>query len=125
MTELTTLAESAAIAAIWVAEGLDGSALTALASASTDDFTALVWLGKSLLAALTSDVASLSIVFSCDVRPLIPLLEVTLGRFLTEFSRFVRSEQYAGLLLPQPARATSATAATNATGTRIQARPAR
>ena len=100
------------MAAIWLVDGLDGSALTALWSVSTDVFTALVWLGKSLLAALTSDVASLWIVVSCDFRPLIPLLEVTLGRFLTEFLRLVRSEQYAGLLLPQPAGATSATAAT-------------
>ena len=103
LTELTTLLASSAIAAIWLAEGLDGSALTALLSVSTDVFTALVWVGKSLLAALTSDVASLWIVVSCDVRPLIPLLEVTLGRFLTELLRLVRSEQYAGLLLPQPA----------------------
>jgi hypothetical protein len=80
LTELTTLAESAANAAIWVAEGLDGSALRALWSGSTDDFTAVVWLGKSLLAALTSDVASLSIVLACVCRPLIPLLEVTLHR---------------------------------------------
>jgi hypothetical protein len=62
------------------------------------------------LAALTSDVASLSIVLACVCRPLIPLLEATLGRFLIEFSRLVRSDQYAGLLLRQPARAISATA---------------
>jgi hypothetical protein len=97
LTELTTLAESVVIAAICAAEGLDGSTLTALWSASTDDLTALVSLGKSLLAALTSDVASLWIVVSCDCRPLIPLLEVTLGSPLIEFSRLVRSEQYAGL----------------------------
>ena len=94
--------------------------MTALWSVSTDDFTALVSVGKSLLAALTSDVASLWIVASCDCRPLTPLLEVTLGRFLIEFLRLVRSEQYAGLLLPQPARATTATATTDPTGTRIQ-----
>ena len=93
LTELTTLLASSPIAASWVAEGLGGSALTALWSAATDDFTALVWVGKSLLAELTSFVASLLIVVSCDVRPLIPLLETELGRFLTEFSRLVRSEQ--------------------------------
>jgi len=93
LTELTTLLASRPIAASWVAEGLDGSALTALASVSTDDFTALVWVGKSLLAELTRVVASLLIVVSCDFRLLIPLLETELGRFLTEFSRFARSEQ--------------------------------
>lgn len=97
--------------------------MTALASVSTDDFTALVSLGKSLLAALTSDVASLWIVVICVFRPLIPLLEVTLGRVLIEFSRLVRSEQYAGLLLPQPATAISATAVSTATATRVKVRP--
>ena len=58
LTELTTLPASSAIAAIWLADGLDGSALTALSSVSTDVFTALVSDGKSLLAAFTSDVAS-------------------------------------------------------------------
>jgi hypothetical protein len=113
LTDLTTLAASAATAAICVDDGLDGSACTALESVSTDDFTALVWVGKSLLAELTSDVASLLIVVICDVRPPTPLLEVTLGRSLTEFWRSVRSEQYAGLLLPpQPANATTITMAT-------------
>jgi hypothetical protein len=42
-------ARATAIAAICVAEGLDGSALTALWSASTDVLTALVSLGKSLV----------------------------------------------------------------------------
>ena len=59
LTEFTTLPASSAIAAIWLADGLDGSALTALWSMSTDVLTALVWVGKSLLAALTSDVALL------------------------------------------------------------------
>ena len=107
LTELTTLAASVATAAICVDDGLDGSACTALASVSTDDCTALVSLGKSPLAELTSDVASLLIVVICDFRPLRPLLEVTLGRSFIEFSRSVRSEQYAGLLLPQPASATA------------------
>ena len=60
------------------------------------------------MAELTTAFASLTIVLICDFRPLTPLLEVTLGRFLTEFSRLVLSEQYAGLLLlPQPASAIS------------------
>ena len=42
LTELLTLAASVAIAATWVAEGLDGSALTAVWSVSTDVLTALV-----------------------------------------------------------------------------------
>jgi hypothetical protein len=124
LTELTTLAESAAIAAICAAEGLGGSAVTALWSASTDDFTALLWVGKSDLAALTSDVASLLIVVICVCRPLTPLLEVALGRFLIEFSRLLRSEQYAGLLLPQPAAAMSAAAVSTPTATHVNVRPA-
>jgi hypothetical protein len=93
VTELTTLLASSPIAAIWLDEGLDGSALTAVWSASTDEVMALVWVGKSLLALLTSDVASLWIVLICDVRPLMPLLEVTLGRFLTALVRLVRSSR--------------------------------
>ena len=42
LTELTTLAASPAIPAIWLAEGLAGRALTALWSASTDVLMALV-----------------------------------------------------------------------------------
>jgi hypothetical protein len=57
--------------------------LTALWSASTDVFTALVSVGKSLFAALTTDVASFLIVVTCDGRELIPLLDTELGRFLT------------------------------------------
>ncbi len=49
---------SRAIAAICVVDGLDGSALTALLSVSTEDFSALVSLGKSLLAESTVAVAS-------------------------------------------------------------------
>jgi len=125
LTELTTLPASEAIAAICVADGLDGSAFTALSSVSTDDFTALVSVGKSLLAALTTDVASLVIFVSCACRPLRPLLALRLVSPLIEFSRLVRSAQYAGLLLPQPAIATTATAARNATGARDRARRAR
>ena len=42
LTEFTTLAALVATAATWVAEGLDGSALTAVWSASTDVLTAVV-----------------------------------------------------------------------------------
>ena len=60
------------------------------------------------MAELTTEFASLTIVLiSCDFSPLTPLLEVTLGRFLIEFSRLVRSVQYAGLLLLQLASATT------------------
>ena len=93
---------------------------------STDDLIALVWVGKSLLAELTSDVASLLIGVTCDLSALTSPLVAALVSPLTELSRLLRSEQYDGLLLPpQPATASSATAATNATGRRIQARPAR
>ena len=50
---------------------------------------ALVSLGKSPLAELTSVVASLWICVSCDLMPLIPLLVSP----LTEFCRLVRSVQ--------------------------------
>jgi hypothetical protein len=93
LTELTTLAASVATPAICAAEGLDGRAATELLSASTDDLMALVWLGKSPLAELTSAVASLSILLSCDFKPLTPLLTFTLVSPLTEFSRLVRSAQ--------------------------------
>jgi hypothetical protein len=132
-----------AIAAIWADEGLAGSAATALWSASTDDFTALVWLEKSLLAELTSDVASLWIFVTCDFSPLVSPLETELASPLMEFSRLLQSEQYAGLLpplltvplplllavllppllLPQPAIATSVMAINIASGMRVQSAP--
>ena len=93
LTELTTLAASVAIAAICAGDGFDGSALTAPLSVSTDDLIALVWLGKSLLAESTSDVASLLIVVTCDFRALTSPLVAALGRPLTELSRVLRSEQ--------------------------------
>lgn len=114
LTELVTLATLAVTVASCPTDGLDGSALTVLASESTEDFMALVWLGKSLLAELTSAFASLWIVLSWDCKPLM----FELVRPLTEFSRLVRSVQYAGLLLPQPASAISATVATAAPATR-------
>jgi hypothetical protein len=58
LTELVTAAASPAIAAICAVDGLDGSAFTELDSVSTDDLIALVSLGKSDLAELTSAVAS-------------------------------------------------------------------
>ena len=91
MTELTTLAASLVTVAICAAEGLDDRPATELFSASTDEVMALVWLGKSLLAELTSAVASLWIVATCDFKPLTPLLTFKLVSPLMEFSRLVRS----------------------------------
>ena len=93
LTELTTLAASLVTVAICAAEGLDARPVTEVLSALTDDVMALVWLGKSPLAELTSAVAWLWIVLTCDVRPLTPLLTVKLVSPLTEFSRLVRSVQ--------------------------------
>ena len=93
LTELTTLAASLVTVAICAADGLDDRPATALLSASTDDVMALVWLGKSLLAELTSAVASLWIIVTCDFRPLTPLLTVKLVSPLMEFSRLVRFAQ--------------------------------
>ena len=59
--------------------------MTALSSVSTDDLIALVSLGKSLLAELTSDVASLLIVATCDFRALTFPLVAALVSPLTEF----------------------------------------
>lgn len=94
-TELTTLAASLVTVAICAAETLDGSAVTEFWSALTEEEMALVWVGKSLLAELTNALASLVIVFSCDVRLLIPplLVKFRLLSPLTEFSRLVRSVQ--------------------------------
>ena len=74
LTELSTLAALVAIAATWVAEGLDGSALTAVWSASTDVLTAMVWSGSRSWPSCTTEFASLTIVLICDFRPLTPLL---------------------------------------------------
>ena len=93
LTELTTLAASLVTVAICPADGFDDRAATAPLSAATDDVMALVWLGKSLLAELTSVEASLWIVLTCDFRPLTPLLTVRLVSPLIEFSRLVRSVQ--------------------------------
>ena len=93
VTELTTFAPSLATVAICPADGLDGSALTALFKVLTDDVIALVSVGKSLLAELTSVVASFSIFCNCAWTALMPLLKLRLVRPLTEFSRLVRSVQ--------------------------------
>jgi hypothetical protein len=93
LTELTTFFASVATVAICAADTFDDSPLTAPSSAWTDDVTALVWLGKSLLAELPSAAASLWIFLRFASRPLIPLLGVGLVRPLTEFWRLVRSVQ--------------------------------
>jgi hypothetical protein len=58
-TDVCTLDASLVTAATAAAEGFDGSAATEFFSALTDELMALVWLGKSLLAELTSAVAVL------------------------------------------------------------------
>lgn len=64
LTEFTTPAAAGAIAAICAADGFEGSALTAVEKASTDDVMALVSVGKSPLAEFTSEVASVWIFVS-------------------------------------------------------------
>jgi hypothetical protein len=111
LTEFTTLAPALVTAAICPDEGLELSPLAALLNAVTEDWIALVSLGKSLLAELTRAVASLSILLACDLSALAPLLAFRLVRPWMELCRLLRSVQYDGLLLPQPASATSPTAA--------------
>jgi len=91
-TELTTLAASLVTVAICAADGVEGRAVTEFLSALTDEEMALVSLGKSLLAELTSVVASVWICLSCDFKPLIPLA-VRLVSPVMEFWRLVRSVQ--------------------------------
>ena len=93
LTELATLAAFLPTVAISAREGLDGRAVSELLSVSTDEVMALVSLGKSLLAELTTVVALLWIVPICDFRPPTPLLVSTLVSPLTEFWRVVRSVQ--------------------------------
>jgi len=92
-TELTTLAASLVTVAICAAEGVADRAETELLSALTDDVMALVSVGKSPLAELTTVVASLWIWLTCDFKPLTPLLAVRLVSPLMEFWRLVRSVQ--------------------------------
>jgi hypothetical protein len=91
--ELTTFAAELVTAAIWLADGFALSALTALVSASTEDVMALVSLGKSLLAWLTTVLASVLIFAKAASKVLIPLLGLKLVTSLIEFSRLVRAEQ--------------------------------
>jgi hypothetical protein len=92
-TELFTLDASWTTVAIAAAEGLDDRAATELFSVSTDEVMALVWLGKSLLAELTSVVAALWTIWTCDFQALTPLLAVKLVSPLTAFWRLLRSVQ--------------------------------
>lgn len=91
--EFTALEALLATAAIWAGVGVDESPLTAVSSASTDDLSALVSLGNSLLAELYRVVAWLSIDLTFDCRALISLTLLKLVRLLTEFSRLVRFVQ--------------------------------
>src|SRR5262249_41160855 len=120
------------LAALWVtvaicaAEGLDGRAATELLSALTDDVMALVWLGKSFLAELTSVAASLWILLTCDSRLLTPLLALRLVSPLTEFCGLFGPARWPGLLLLlQPANATPPLAATKVKSHRAQVPPGR
>jgi protein-disulfide isomerase-like protein with CxxC motif len=60
VTEFFMLDAFWAAVAIVAAEGLERRAAIELFSAVTDELMALVWLGKSLLAELTSAVAAVS-----------------------------------------------------------------
>jgi hypothetical protein len=91
LTELTTLAAFLLTVAISDAEGVAGSAATELLSAFTDEVMALVSVGKSLLAELTTAVASLWILLTCAFRPLTPLLAFRLVSPLTQFCGLVRT----------------------------------
>lgn len=134
LTEATTLKASFETVAICDADGLDDKAVTDFLSASTDEVMALVWLGKWPLAELESVAASLSILLSCDFRPLTPLLAFRLVSPLMDFCKLVRSAQYAGLLLVllvvvvpllQPANAMAPIAAARVTGILAQVPPGR
>ncbi len=114
LTAFTTLAAAGAIAAIWPIEGLEGSALTALESASTDDVSALVSVGKSLLAELTTLLASDWIFVSCVCKPLSPPMLERFVSPLIDAERSLRCVQYAGLLDPHPLSAITPIAATHA-----------
>jgi hypothetical protein len=94
-------------------------------SESTELLSALVSVGKSLLAELITVLASFSILLKADFSALVPFaITFVLGSALTEFSRLVTDEQYDGLLLePHPATSTAATSATSAL-TKASFRPA-
>ena len=92
-TEVFTLDASWATVAIVAAEGLACRATVEFFSALTDEVMALVWLGKSLLAELTSAVAAVSTFLACDFQALAPLLTVKLVSPFTALCRLVRSVQ--------------------------------
>jgi hypothetical protein len=91
--ELTTFPAALTTGAIWLAEGFVCSPLTALASASTEDLMALVSVGKSLLAWLTTVFASVLAFVNAACKALIPLLGLKLVTSLIEFSRLLRTAQ--------------------------------
>jgi uncharacterized membrane protein len=93
LTEFFTWDASWATVAIVAAEGLEVRAAAEFFSALTDEVMALVWLGKSLLAELTSAVAAVSTFWACDFQALAPLLTVKLLSPWTAFCRLVRSVQ--------------------------------
>jgi hypothetical protein len=116
-TELSAVDAAEVTATICPAEGFDVSALTALESEATEDLTALVSFGKSLLACVTTLSAAVLTFSNCVCKVLTLLLGLRLVTPLIESWSSARAEQYAGLLalvllLPQPASATSATTAT-------------
>ena len=93
-TELTTAAACVAMAAIADGLGLPEIDLTELASVLTELVTALLWLGKSLLALLAADLALLSIVVSADCSELSPPWStLTLVTSLIDFLRLLIEEQ--------------------------------
>ena len=79
--------------AMLLAEGFALSVLTALVSASTEDLMAVVSLGKSLLALLTTVLASVVTFVKAASKVLIPLLALKLVTPLIEFWRLARAEQ--------------------------------
>jgi hypothetical protein len=93
LNEFTTFAAALTTAAVSLAEGFAFSALTALVSASTEDLMALVSLGKSLWAWLTTVLASVRIFVNAACRALIPLLGLKRVTSVIAFSRLVRAEQ--------------------------------
>ena len=93
VTEVFTPDAAWVTAAMVAAEGLDRRAAAELFSPLTDEVMALVWLGKSLLAELTSAVAAARTFWACDSQALTPLLAVKLVSPWTAFWRLLRSVQ--------------------------------
>jgi hypothetical protein len=91
--ELTTVVAALVTVAILLAEGFVLSSLTALVRESTEDLIALVSLGKSFLASLTTVLASALIFVKAVCRVPSPLVGLKLVTSLIEFSRLVRAEQ--------------------------------